>query len=238
MSTLQTGPTEFTSKTLVDQAFAWLEEAIIVGTLAPGAKLDEVGLASRFGISRGPVREAIRRLEGKNLAERVPHIGARVAFISHSKLLEILEIREALEGTACRLATERMSIEEIREVQTLLDKHAAQGSLKAGESYYQRPGDYDFHFRIIQGCRNEKLTEMLCEDLYSLLRVCRYRSSSRKGRPKEALREHRQIVAAMMARDAPEAERLMRLHLQNARLAITEESTEPQPSEATVDVAT
>ena len=225
-------PSALGSRTLADRAFEWLEEAIIKGDYQPETKLDEVALAKAFGISRGPVREAIRRLEGKRLVERVPHVGARVAALHSADLLDLLFIREALEGTACRLATERMSDEALSDLSELLEGHAAQGSLKAGDHYYQRPGDFDFHFRIIQGSRNLKLINMLCDDLYHLLRIYRYRSSSRKGRAKEALREHRAIVEAMSARDADNAERLMRVHLEHARLSIQDDLAGTAPRAA------
>jgi DNA-binding GntR family transcriptional regulator len=213
-------PPMFSGRTLADRAFEWLEEAIIKGDLQPESKLDEVALAKSFGISRGPVREAIRRLEGKKLVERIPHVGARVTALQPGDLAGLLHVREALEGMACRLAAERMSPEEIEELESLLESHAKAGELKAGASYYQRPGDYDFHFRIIQGSQNAKLIEMLCDDLYYLLRVYRYRSSVRKGRAQEALQEHRQIIAAMKARDPDAAEAAMRNHLRHALLSI------------------
>lgn len=216
-------PPLFGGRTLADRAFEWLEEAIIKGDYPPETKLDEVALAKSFGISRGPVREAIRRLEGKKLVERVPHVGARVAPLQPSDLTDLFDVREALEGMACRLATERMTQEEMDDLERLLEHHAKTGALKAGDSYYQRPGDYDFHFRIIQGSRNAKLIHMLCDDLYYLLRVYRYRSSSRKGRAQDALKEHREIVAAMKARDPQAAEDAMRTHLRHALLSIGDE---------------
>ena len=152
-------PPSFTAETFADRAFEWLEEAIIKGDLAPETKLDEAGLAKAFGISRGPVREAIRRLEGKKLVERVPHVGARVVAFSKENLADILHVREALEGMACRLATERMSDAELGALEELLEGHAKQGPLKAGEYYFQRPGDYDFHYRIIIGSGSEKLND-------------------------------------------------------------------------------
>jgi DNA-binding GntR family transcriptional regulator len=210
-------PPSLSGATFADRAFEWLEAAIIKGDLAPATKLDEVSLAKSFGVSRGPIREAINRLEGKKLVERLPHIGARVATFSKGDLLEIFHVREALEGVACRLATERMSDTDIDDLQKLLEGHARQGGLKAGENYFQRPGDYDLHYRIINASENKKLIQMLIEDLYHQLRIYRYRSSSRKGRAREALQEHRDIVAAMRARDAGAAERLMRQHLFHAR---------------------
>lgn len=125
---------------------------------------------------------------------------------------------------ACRLATERMSNEEREALEQLIEGHAKDDPLKAGDSYYQRPGDVDFHFRIIQGSRNAKLVQMLCDDLYYLLRVYRYRSSSRKGRAQEALREHREVVAAMKARDPDGTEAAMRAHLRNALRSIQEKA--------------
>lgn len=214
------GPPLFDGRTLADRAFEWLEEAIIKGDYPPHARLDEVGLAKSFGVSRGPVREAIRRLEGKKLVERVPHIGARVAALQPGDLSDLLHVREALEGMACRLATQRMADAELDELSQLVEGHAKAGPLKAGDSYYQRPGDFDFHFRIIQGSGNVKLIQMLCDDLYHLLRVYRYRSSSRKGRAQDALREHREVIVAMKSRDADAAEHAMRSHLRHALLSI------------------
>lgn len=225
-------PGNISGRTLADRAFEWLEEAIIKGDYPPEYRLDEGALAKSFGISRGPVREAIRRLEGKKLVERVPHIGARVAALTTSDLTELFFVREALEGMACRLATERMSDEELKDLSALLEGHAASGALKAGESYYQRPGDFDFHFRIIQGSRNPKLIAMLCDDLYHQLRIYRYRSSSRQGRARQALREHRAILKAMIGRKPDEAEREMRLHLEHARLVIQPTPQEPAAAAA------
>lgn len=216
----QFNPPSLSAATYADRVFEWLEAAIIKGDLAPETKLDEASLAKSFGISRGPIREAINRLEGKKLVERVPHVGARVVTLSQGDLREIFFVREALEGMACRLATEHISDTEIDELQNLLEGHAKQGALKAGENYYQRPGDYDFHYRIINASKNRKLINMLIDDLYHLLRVYRYRSSSRKGRAQNALQEHRDIVAAMRSRDPDKAERLMRQHLLHARLSL------------------
>lgn len=216
-------PAPFGGRTLADRAFEWLEEAIIRGTYPAGTKLDEVLLAKSFAISRGPVREAIRRLEGKKLVERVPHVGARVALLKPSSLVDILHVREALEGMACRLATERMSDTELEDLEQLLRAHAGEVNLQSGDDYYQKPWDRDFHFRLIKGSRNDKLIDMLCDDLYYMLRIYRYRSSSRKGRAMEAFREHEQIVAAMKRRDPDAAEAAMRKHLHNALQSISDE---------------
>src|SRR5688572_8345444 len=100
------------AQSLVDIVAERLEAAIISGQLEPGAKLSEQGLAASFGVSRGPLREAIGRLEGRKLLERTPNIGVRVAQLSLKDLNEILQVREALEGMACGLAARNMTDEE------------------------------------------------------------------------------------------------------------------------------
>jgi len=210
-------PTSFSSLTLSDRAFDWLEEAIIKGDLAPGERLDEVSLAEAFGISRGPVREAIRRLEGKRLVERTAHSGVRVTQRSQEDLFELLYVREALEGMACRLATSLVSEATLDELGQLLNQHAAEHSLRSGQHYYQKPGDYDFHFRIIHESGNQRLIETLCDDLYHMLRIYRYQSSAHSGRAQGALDEHRRILKAMRARDPDLAEFEMRAHIRRAR---------------------
>ena len=80
----------------------------------------------------------------------------------------------------------------------------------------------DFHFRIVKGSRNERLIQMLCEDLYYLLRVYRYKSSTKPGRAMKALREHKEIVAALIRRDPIAAEQKMRQHVSNARQYVEE----------------
>ena len=96
------------SETLSENVFRRIQAAIVKGEIAPGSKISEPELARTYGISRGPLREAIHRLEGQRLLVRVPHVGARVVSLSHAELIELYEIRESLEGMACRLAAERI----------------------------------------------------------------------------------------------------------------------------------
>jgi DNA-binding GntR family transcriptional regulator len=95
------------AQSLVDVLVERIEAAIVGGDLQPGSRLSEQGLAVSLGVSRGPLREAIRRLEGRKLLERTPNIGVRVARLSLKDLHEVLQIREALEGMACGLAAAR-----------------------------------------------------------------------------------------------------------------------------------
>jgi DNA-binding GntR family transcriptional regulator len=204
-------------QTLADRALDKIEAAIIKGDLAPGTSIKEVLLAKTFGISRGPLREAIRRLEGRGLLERIPHVGSRVVTLSVDDLLEVFDIREALEGMACRLAAERMTDSELAAVEAVLERHRDDEALKAGEAYYQEPGDYDFHYRIAHGAKNRKIVDLLCGEMYHLIRIYRYRSGAVPGRAPQAFDEHRKIFAALHARDGALAETLMREHIRRAR---------------------
>ena len=218
--------TKVSAQSLVDVLAERIEAAIVNGGLQPGSKLSEQALAAQLGVSRGPLREAIRRLEGRKLLQRTPNIGVRVASLSSNDLFEVLQIREALEGMACALAAKNMSDEELNALSELLDQHQQQRSVQEGTGYYQESKDFDFHFRIMKGSRNTRLIQMLCEDLYYLLRAYRYKSSTKPGRAKQALREHKDIVAALMRRDPVEAERKMRLHIRNARRYVEEQIAE------------
>jgi DNA-binding GntR family transcriptional regulator len=207
-------------QSLVDAVTERLEAAIVSGELAPGSRLSEQGLATSLGVSRGPLREAIRRLEGRKLVERTPNIGVRIARLSLKDLAELLIVREALEGMACALAAENMADDEVAALERLLDEHGTQQELRSGTGYYQEPKDFDFHFRLITASRNERLMQMLSGDLYDLLRVYRYKSSTLSGRATRAYEEHRAILAAIKARDPQAAEARMREHIRNARLHV------------------
>lgn len=201
------------SETLSEQVFRRIQAAIVKGEIAPGSKISEPELARIYGISRGPLREAIHRLEGQRLLVRIPHVGARVVSLSHAELIELYEIRESLEGMACRLAAERMSQAEIDELRAVLDLHEQDAAFKAGVGYYQQEGDFDFHYRIIQGSGNKTLTQMLCGELYQLVRMYRLQFSATPNRPRQAFTEHHRILDAIAERDGELAELLMRRHI-------------------------
>ena len=201
------------SETLSENVFRRIQSAIIKGEIAPGSKISEPELARTYGISRGPLREAIHRLEGQRLLVRIPHVGARVVSLSHAELIELYEIRESLEGMACRLAAERMTAEEIDDLRRVLDTHERDSAFQAGVGYYQQEGDFDFHYRIIQGSGNKTLTQMLCGDLYQLVRMYRIQFSATPNRPRQAFAEHHRILDAIADRDGELAELLMRRHI-------------------------
>lgn len=175
--------TKIEATSLVEAVTERLEAAIISGELVPGTRLSEQVLAKEYGISRGPLREAIRRLEGRRLLERKANIGVSVVELSLRRLDELLKVREALEGMACRLAAERIGQEEVEQIRKLLDEHALRDEALSGEGYYQQSGDFDFHFRIAKASGNDYLMEMISGDLYDLLRIYRYKSSTMPAAP-------------------------------------------------------
>ncbi|MCG7900272.1 MAG: GntR family transcriptional regulator [Candidatus Thiodiazotropha lotti] len=202
---------------LTERLFDALQRAIVEGELPQGSKISEPELARQHGVSRGSLREAMARLEARKLVERKPNLGARVVTLSYEQLIEIFQLREALEGMAARLAAQNMSEKEIEELQSLLNQHGEQIAEQHGQAYFQKQGDLDFHYRIVQGSKNKQLIELLCNDLYHLLRMYRYQFGMRSKRSQQAYEEHQYLINAISARDPEMAELLMRQHIRSSR---------------------
>ena len=111
--------------------FERIQAAIVKGEIAPGTRISEQYLSTTFGIGRGPLREAIRRLEGRRLVVRIPHAGVRVVSLDYAELIELYHVREALEGMACRLAAQNMTEDEIAALRDVLAMHEQHSGLKA-----------------------------------------------------------------------------------------------------------
>ena len=205
------------TSTLADSVFDQLRTAIVKGELAPGSKVNEPQLSKQYGISRGPLREAIRRLEGCKLVEIKPNVGAKVVSLNIVQALEIYEIRESLEGLACRLAAAKITADDCRHLRELLANHEQQIESVNYQLYYQKEGDLDFHYLIVQLSGNRRLFNLLCGELYHLLRLYRVQTSSEPSRPIQAFKEHHQIVDALEAGDGELAELLMRRHIASAK---------------------
>ncbi|MBF0264723.1 MAG: GntR family transcriptional regulator, partial [Gammaproteobacteria bacterium] len=173
-------------------------------------------LAQRFGISRGPLREAIQRLEGSKLVLRIPRSGVRVVTLDEKMMTDIYVVREALEGMSARLAAKSMPNKEIDNIWKLLDQHQQNIEQAEGKNYFQKEGDLDFHYRIALNSQNNWLLQLLGSELYQLLRICRQRSSKQPLRPIKALNEHHMIMEAISSRDEELAEMLMRRHISGA----------------------
>jgi DNA-binding GntR family transcriptional regulator len=203
------------SSSLAEIAFSNLVEAISAGEFEPGQRLSEAELARRFGISRGPLREALQRLEGR-LVTRRARVGVHVIELSADAIRELFMIREALEGLAARQATENARKVDIAALRNLLSRHCKDPALKSGAAYRQGSFDTDFHATILQLAGNQRLEDLLLDNLYYQLRLYRYRSSVQSGRAVKAFDEHVAIVDAIESGKPDAAERAMRVHIQNA----------------------
>ncbi len=197
-----------------------LSGAIIAGELAPGEKLSEPVIARRYGASRAPVREAIRRLQERGLVTYVANQGVRVAQPSAAEFLALLDVREATEGMAARLAADNMSDAELAALENLVAGHHDEIERNPVGAYLQDEPEQDFHRRIAHGSGNPILAELLCEQFYPRLRLCRRLHSTVPGRGREAWREHVRITEAISHRDGELAEILMRRHIRAARTAL------------------
>lgn len=201
---------------LVDQVLGELQTDIIKGELAPGSKINEQDIAARFGISRGPAREALQALERQRLVVRAPHIGARVAHLTIEELNELYQLRSVLEAMACELAAKNITPAQLTKLKSLIKTQ--QAALASDDPYFQQQGDVDFHYQIIQASGNRHLQETLVGGLYHLLRMYRFQTSNRK-RPVEAIAEHKAIVEAIAEGDGELAALLMRRHIERGRIS-------------------
>lgn len=211
------GPLWRSPVTSSDRLLLEMQRTIVEGEIASGSKISEPELARKFNVSRAPLREAMARLERCHLIERIPNAGARVVKLSTAGLRALYQIREELEGLACRLAAENMDEQEIEQLRGLLDQHLNSQRVREGESYYQEAGDLDFHYRIIIGSKNPYLINMLCDELYFLVRMYRVQLGMNGPRVSRAFDEHKAIINAIANHDGELADLLMRRHIAASR---------------------
>ena len=207
-------------KPLRDVVFETLRDAIITQVLKPGERLMEIQLADEMGVSRTPVREAIRKLELEGLVVMVPRKGAYVAGVSMKDIHEVYEVRAALEMLAVTLAAERITDEELDalERQVLRESEAEENSDENALDNIIYI-DSTFHDIIYQAAHNQRLVQFV-NILQEQLQLFRAASLSRPGRSKTALDEHKQIVEALAERNGELASRLAKEHIENAENAM------------------
>jgi transcriptional regulator, GntR family len=198
-------------KPLREIVFESMRDAIISGILKPGERLMEIQLAEEMGVSRTPVREAIRKLELEAFVIMVPRKGAYVAGVSHKDVADVFEIRTALEGLAAGLAAERITADEIEEMERVL--LFADGEEKDLEKIVQR--DTDFHDLLYKASRNNRLLQILA-NLREQIQRFRATSLAVPGRILYAIKEHRAIVEALAEHNSELAKELMEAHIVTA----------------------
>ena len=197
------------SGTTADAVYSTLRHCIVLGDLAPGERLRSDGLATRLGVSRTPVREALRKLEAEGLVSASPRLGLIVREISEQDLAEIFAIREALEAAAARLAAENATSAELADMRELLEDMAA--VCERGELDVFREMTAEFHLCVCRASHNGRLLRML-KDLQDQVRHLKTSTLFIEGRAAEALQEHRALLLALEARDPERAEIVARSH--------------------------
>lgn len=219
---------EDSEEPLAEAVFRSLLGKIYDGRLVAGTLLNEAALAGEYRTSRGPVREAVRRLQGYRLVTREPYQRARVVELTPDFVRQLFEMRMALEGMACNLAATRIAPAEIDRIAHALDaqRPAAASRRKAASGEKA----FDFHESIVRACGNERIAATLCDDLYHLLRIYRRRSGAVPDRRRQAHEEHWQILRALKARDGPLAESLMRAHIGRANENLLQASAGAVPA--------
>ncbi len=210
-------PTKQQAITTTDRIFEQMQTAIVEGEIPAGSKISEPELSKKYQVSRSTLREALNRLEKCHLIERKANVGSRVVECTIQGLLEIYIVREALEGMACRQAAQNMSDDEIQQMKDILHYHAQAKDLQDGVAYYQEEGDLDFHYKVILGSHNNELINILCGQLYHLVRMYRCQFGMNSPRATRAFDEHSRIIEAIADRDGELAEMLMRRHIAASR---------------------
>lgn len=198
-------------KPLREIVFESMREAIIGGVLRPGERLMEIQLAEEMGVSRTPVREAIRKLELEGFVVMIPRKGAYVAGVSHKDVADVFEIRAALEGLAAGLAAERITEEEVEQMERILLYNS--GEEPSLEKIVE--SDTDFHALVYKASRNERLIQIL-GNLREQIQRFRATSLAVPGRIKDAIEEHRAIVEALANHDIEKAQELASTHIVTA----------------------
>lgn len=191
-----------------------IRESIQNGDYTPGERLTESELAERLGVSRTPVREALRRLESDGLLVFEPWRGVVVAQMDRQQVGELYTMREVLEGTAARLAAKHISEAEMDVLETLLAKETRQLKKPAELAKTNR----HFHHAIYASAHNRYLMQTL-STLRNSLALLRGTTFSVPGRARVAHREHKEIVAAILGRDGIAAEEAARAHIRGAERA-------------------
>lgn len=199
----------------VERLVSGLRDGILNNRYAPGQRLIEADLTRDFGVSRGPLREAFRRLSAEGLLELVPHRGAVVRRLSYLETLELFQIREALEALAVQLAAQVIDKGDNRaRFEAMIQPIWSEAPRLSGAAYHDE--NWRFHKAILDICGNAQLAE-LSSQLQLPLIMLQLSGAMTPAMYEDSVAEHREIAKAILAGDAKTAERLLRAHLGRAR---------------------
>ena len=210
---------------LRDVVFNTLRQAILTGELKPGERLMEIHLANRLGVSRTPIREAIRKLELEGLVIMIPRRGAEVAQITEKSMNDVLEVRRALDALCTELACDRISADELDELRLACQKFEEMVKTKDLKKIVQ--ADVALHNIIVQATRNQRLVQLinnLSEQMY------RYRFEYLKdySQHEKLVEEHRIIYESIVAKDKETASKAAKIHIDNQEKAIIQKIRQDQ----------
>ncbi len=202
---------------LRDVVFNTLRKAILTGELKPGERLMEIHLANKLGVSRTPIREAIRKLELEGLVIMIPRRGAEVAQITEKSLKDVLEVRRALDALCAELACDRISAQETEQLKKACDEfeHATRNE----DATTIAAADVALHDIIVQATRNQRLIQLinnLSEQMYRY----RFEYIKDESRHENLVEEHRMIYESILHRDKQRAAEASKMHIDNQEKSI------------------
>lgn len=198
---------------LSGKVFKRLEKLILNGKFKPGDTLNESKLSQEMGVSRTPIREALRQLEAEGLVKILPHKGAIIQGISKRDIEDIYTIRKFIEGLAVRWAIEKITEYEVEKLKELIE--LTEFYTNRNDMYNLEKLDSKFHELIYEASKSNPLKHTL-KNFHHYVQRARISSFRTPGRAKKALEEHKQILQAIIDRDADKAEQLMYQHVKNA----------------------
>ena len=203
------------TKVNVDTVTQELRRLIATQVIPPGAKMSEVSLCEKYGISRSRVREVLTALEQRGLVERIPNKGAIVVRLETSQICEIYEVREVLEGLCCRLATQRgdqkMWTKYFKEFTGQLERCVEQGDIDQYIAAYER-----FHADVVAATGNQILAELL-DSIFERTQTIIRRTIILPGRAAQGLKQHQAVLKAMVEGDSEKAEEARRETMRSAK---------------------
>lgn len=202
---------------LRDVVFKTLREAILRGDLKPGERLMELQLAAKLGVSRTPIREAIRMLQQEGLAVTIPRRGAEVAAMTEKEMEDVLQVREALEILAVQLASEKITKEQIAELEERLK--AFEQAVETAEVKQIAQSDIDFHDLIYTAAENPRLVVLLNNLREQIYRYRVEYLKDEKNYPR-LIEEHRQIMQGLKERNEQYVVEMTKKHMDNQAVAV------------------
>ena len=213
---------------LRDVVFYTLRQAILKGELKPGERLMEMQLANQLGVSRTPIREAIRKLELEGLVLMIPRRGAVVAKITEKDLRDVLEVRTSLEKLAIELACQRMPDETIPDLRQALE--AFKEALKKEDLTAQAEKDEQFHDVIFKSTGNQRLIQML-NNLREQMYRYRLEYLNDSSAHERLVEEHEAIIQALSVKDKEKAADIIARHIYNQELSVIRKIQEDDKKE-------